>query len=44
MSSDILNKAGLVRLELLTYSMEQNPTVESNRFSASQVIPRVLWN
>ena len=28
---------------LLTYSMEQSPW-ETNRFSASQEIPRILWN
>jgi len=28
----------------LTYSMEQSPSWEANRFSASQVIPRILWN
>ena len=27
----------------LTYSMEQSPW-EANRFSASQEIPRILWN
>jgi len=29
---------------LLTYSMEQSPFWEANRFSASQEIPLVLWN
>jgi len=29
---------------LLTYSMEQNPSLEINQFSASQEIPRILWN
>ena len=29
---------------LLTYSMEQSPFWEANRFSASQEIPRILWN
>ena len=29
---------------LLTYSMEQSPTWEANRFSASQEIPFILWN
>jgi len=31
---------------LLTYSylMEQNPSWEANRFSASQEIPHILWN
>jgi hypothetical protein len=28
---------------LLTYSMEQSPSREANRFSASQEIPRILW-
>ena len=27
-----------------TYSMEQSPPWEANRFSASQEIPRILWN
>jgi hypothetical protein len=29
---------------LVTYSMEQSPSWEGNRFSASQEIPRILWN
>jgi len=29
---------------LLTYSMQQSPSWEANRFSASQEIPRILWN
>ena len=29
---------------LLTYSMEQRPPWEVNRFSASQEISRILWN
>ena len=29
---------------LLTYSMEHSPSWEANRFSASQGIPRILWN
>jgi hypothetical protein len=29
---------------LLIYSMEQNPSWEANRFSASQETPRILWN
>ena len=29
---------------LLTYSMEESPSLEANWFSASQVIPRILWN
>ena len=27
-----------------TYSMEQSPSWEANRFAASQVIPPILWN
>jgi len=26
------------------YSMEQSPSWEANRFSASQEIPRISWN
>jgi len=29
---------------LLTHSMEQSPSWEANQFSASQGIPRILWN
>ena len=29
---------------LLTYSMEQSPSWEAKRFSASQEILRILWN
>jgi len=29
---------------LFTYSMQQIPCWEANRFSASQEIPRILWN
>ena len=29
---------------VLTYSMEQSSSSEANRFSASQEIPRILWN
>jgi len=29
---------------LLTYSIEQSTSWEANRFSASQEIPRILWN
>jgi len=28
---------------LLTYSMEQSPSWDTNRFSASQEILRILW-
>jgi len=34
----------MLRGYLLTYSMEQSPPWEANRFSASQEIPRILWN
>jgi len=29
---------------LLTHSTQHNPSSEANRFSASQEIPRILWN
>ena len=29
---------------LLTYSTEQSPSWEANRLSASQEVPRILWN
>jgi hypothetical protein len=29
---------------LRTYSTEQSPSLEANRFSASQEIPRILWH
>jgi hypothetical protein len=29
---------------LLTYSMDQSPSREANRYAASQDIPRILWN
>jgi len=29
---------------ILTYSREQSPSWEANRFSANQEIPRILWN
>ena len=32
------------RYVLLTYSMEQSPSWEANRFAANQEIPRILWN
>ena len=32
------------RLYQFTYSMEQSPSWEANRISASQEIPRILWN
>ena len=39
----ILNLSLLVTY-LLIYSMEQSPSWEANRVSASQEIPRILWN
>jgi len=32
------------RRGLLTYPVEQSPSWEANRFSASQEVPRILWN
>jgi hypothetical protein len=29
---------------LFTHSMQQSPSSEANRFSASQEIPQILWN
>ena len=34
----------LQTIPLLTHSMEQSPSSEANRFSASQEIPHILWN
>jgi len=34
----------IITLYLLTYSMEQNPSWEANRYSDSQEIPLILWN
>ena len=34
----------LLFIYLLTYSLQQSPSWEANRFSANQVIPRILWN
>jgi len=33
-----------IRTYLLTYSMEQNTSWETNKFSASQEIHHILWN
>jgi len=33
-----------VHTYLLTYSMEQSPSWEANRFSSTQEKPRILWN
>ena len=35
--------SALIR-HVLSYSMEQSPSWEANRFAASQEIPRILWN
>ena len=31
-------------INIITYSMEQSPSWEANRFAASQEIPLILWN
>ena len=31
-------------IKSLTYTMQQRPSWEANRFSANQEIPRILWN
>jgi hypothetical protein len=31
-------------IHYLTYSIQQNPSWEANRFAASQEIPHILWN
>jgi hypothetical protein len=33
-----------LRIIILTYSMEQNPSREANRSPASQEMLRILWN
>jgi len=38
-SSQLLTSA-----HLLTYSIQQSPSSEANRFSVSQEIPSILWN
>jgi hypothetical protein len=38
------NAFKFVYLHVLTFSMEQRPSWEANRFSVSQEIPRILWN
>jgi hypothetical protein len=37
-------EAIIIFVNLLTFSMEQSPSWEANRFSAIQEIPRILWN
>jgi vacuolar-type H+-ATPase subunit F/Vma7 len=37
-------QAGRAGVIILTNSMEQSPSREANRSSASREIPRVLWN
>ena len=39
----ILNSISPIYIQTLTHSMEQSPSWEVNRFSASQEIPRILW-
>jgi hypothetical protein len=38
------NLAWLAYIIVLTYSKEQSPSLEVNRFSASHEITRILWN
>ena len=42
-SRNLVNEEALAHWGL-TYSMEQSPSWEVNRFAASQEIPRILWN
>jgi hypothetical protein len=42
-ASEHLTRGRVSRILLITYSVEQSPW-EANRFSASQEIPRILWN
>ena len=39
-----LNTPVFGHLTYFAYSMGQSPSWEANRFSASQEIPRILWN
>jgi hypothetical protein len=41
---DLSGSTTSLHIYLLTYSMEQSPSLETNWFAASQEIPRVLWN
>jgi len=47
-TDDIFEKCSLLHCkdysDLFTYSVEQSPSWEANRFSANQEIPRILWN
>ena len=43
-STWMISSRGVLITYLLTYSMEQSPSWEANRFSANQEIPRILWN
>ena len=40
----LLSTCSLALTYLLTYSIQQSLSCEINRFSASQGIPRILWN
>ena len=47
--TELINPRNLLQyrkicIKLLTYSMGQNPPLQTNRFSAGQEIPRILWN
>jgi len=40
----VIQKRTNLLAKLLTYSMEQSPSWEANRFTDSQEIPHTLWN
>jgi len=42
--SQLIRISGVLLYNSLTYSIQQSPFWEANRFSASQEIPRILWN
>jgi len=42
-TSDLTDR-DVFALNSLTYSMQQSPSYEANRFTASQEIPRILGN
>ena len=41
---DMFNFLRYILNYLHTYSMQQGPSWEANRFAASQEIPRILWS
>ena len=44
LASSCFNQSNIIYNYLLTNAMEQSPSWETNRFSASQEIHRILWN